>query len=157
MRCVVFELAGGGTYVPPPAVRRWLRPPAVRGLSCVLAPLAMSFSISSTPASLLVNFPHHGNTPPYIPFIKLVTPPTLPTFDPFLSCLRSPNWLRKLSSVSFTPTCPKITSSLHLNTVSAPTYPLKPHSLLYQITFLPPLTVRNSLCFASSTCPNALT
>ena len=31
MRCVVFELAGGGTYVPPPAVRRWLRPPAVRG------------------------------------------------------------------------------------------------------------------------------
>ena len=34
MRYVVFELAGGGTYVPPPppAVRRWLRPPAVRGL-----------------------------------------------------------------------------------------------------------------------------
>ena len=38
MRCVVFELAGGGggTYVPPPAVRRWLRPPAVRGLIYII-------------------------------------------------------------------------------------------------------------------------
>ena len=35
MRCVVFELAGGGHIcAPPPAVRRWLRPPAVRGLMC---------------------------------------------------------------------------------------------------------------------------
>ena len=38
MRCVVFELAGGEhIYVPPPppAVRRWLRPPAVRWLKTV--------------------------------------------------------------------------------------------------------------------------
>ena len=36
MRCVVFELAGGHICAPPPpAMRRWLRPPAVRGLNWV--------------------------------------------------------------------------------------------------------------------------
>ena len=35
---LVFEFSGGGAGIHPPAVRRWLRPPAVRGLTCNLSP-----------------------------------------------------------------------------------------------------------------------
>ena len=45
MRCVVFELAGGGggAHMCPPAVRRWLRPPAVRGLNVIVFEIMLIF------------------------------------------------------------------------------------------------------------------
>ena len=52
MRCLVFGLAGGGgghICAPPRAVRRWLRPPAVRGLNFNLTIFVTATSTECSP------------------------------------------------------------------------------------------------------------
>ena len=70
MRCVVFELAGGGGHIcAPPAVRRWLRPPAVRGLIIYTSQLFLQFVaflviLRAAPVKVTPMLPYNFGLPP---------------------------------------------------------------------------------------------